>query len=167
MGTWPAYNAREIEFRLLKVAGTEEEVVSDMSTHRDHLEAAHVRHRTLSPQLALVEIVQERLPGWSARRCVVKVVTAEQLLEPVIDHTLTGEPVHAVEVEVDEQLRLVMLEHPTDEVHRYVPVAERVYERVQGNQALDPSQHLFGQLAEGPILGPHFHVLWPRTPPRR
>ena len=86
MGTWPAYNAREIEFRLLKVAGTEEEVVSDMSTHLDHLEAAHVRHRTLSPQLALVEIVQERLPGWSARRCVVKVVTAEQLLEPVIDH---------------------------------------------------------------------------------
>src|SRR5215218_9103609 len=39
-----------------------------MSTLVDHLEAAHVRHRTLSPQLALVEIVQERLPGWSARR---------------------------------------------------------------------------------------------------
>jgi hypothetical protein len=37
----------------------------------------------------------------------------------VIDTSVfSGEPVHAVEVEVDEQLRLLVLEQPTDEVDR-------------------------------------------------
>jgi hypothetical protein len=49
---------------------------------------------------------------------------------------LSGEPVHAVEVEIDEQLRLVVVEQPADEIDWRILVAEWIDEREQRNQTV-------------------------------